>query len=139
MKISKKDLKVIGQDLNKRQPPKLADDVAQDMTLKQVIIALAPKLLRMKRRGITTDGMVAALKDNKVSIDGKTLNRYLNDYQAARKKKTAPAATANPKTIKSADGRDGLTPREENSSRQADHEVTTKPASYDGFSAIPCL
>ena len=126
MKISKKDLKAIGQDLGKRQPPKLADDVAQNMTLKQVIVALAPKLLRMKRRGITTDGVVAALKENKVSIDGKTLNRYLNDYQSTRKKKTVPNATANPKTGQSAHGKDGFTSKEETPSGQTSPQVATR-------------
>lgn len=83
------------------------------MSLKEVITTLAPKLLRMKRRKFTTDGMVAVLKENSISIDGRTLNRYLNDYQAARKKKTAPDATTNPKTFKSADAKDGFTPKEE--------------------------
>lgn len=127
MKISQKSLKAIGEDLDKRQPPKLAEDVDQDMSLKEVITALAPKLLRMKRRKFTTDGMVAVLKENNISIDGRTLNRYLNDYQAARKKKAAPDATANPKTFKSADARDGFTPKEKTPLGQTGPQVTVRP------------
>ena len=130
MNISKKDLKAIGQDLDKRQPPKLADDVAQDMTLKQVITALAPKLLRMKRRGITTDGMVVALKENKISIDGKTLNRYLSDYnqsKPSRQKKIVPDAASKPKTINSSDGKDCFTPKEETPSVQTAPKVAARP------------
>jgi len=126
MKISQKSLKAIGQDLDKRQPPKLAEDIDQDMSLKEVITALAPKLLRMKRRKFTTDGMVEVLKENSISIDGRTLNRYLSDYQVTRKKKTAPDATANPKTVKSTDGKDGFTSKEKMSLEQIGPRVTTK-------------
>jgi len=127
MKISMKDLKAIGENLEKRQPPKLADDMAQDMSLKQIISTLAPKLLRMKRQGFTTDGMVAALKENKISIDGKTLNRYLNDCKAARKGMVSDAA-AKPKRAKSSDGKDGFTPGEEMPSEQSGSTVATMPA-----------
>lgn len=127
MKISIKDLKAIGKDLNKRQPPKMADHIDQDMSLKQIIAALAPNLLRMKRRGITTDGMVAALKENKVSIDGKTLNRYLSEYlppRPARKKKVVTDVAAKQETSNSPDDSEGFTPKEEMPSEQAGHQVT---------------
>lgn len=130
MKISINGLKAIGQDLNKRQPPKLADHIDQDMTLKQIIAALAPNLLRMKRRGITTDGMVAALKENKVSIDGKTLNRYLSEFlppKPPRKKKVVPDAATNQETTNSSDESDGFTPKEEPPSEQNGPQVTEKP------------
>jgi len=127
MKISMKDLKAIGENLEKRQPPKLADDIAQDMSLKQIITTLAPKLLRMKRQGFTTDGIVSALKENKISIDGKTLNRYLNDYKATRKG-AASDATAKPKTAKSSDGKDGFTPKEETPSQQSNPTATASPS-----------
>lgn len=126
MKISKNDLKAIGQDLDKRQPPQLAEDIDQDMSLKEVITTLAPKLLRMKRRKFTTDGMVEVLKENHINIDGKTLNRYLNDYQAVRKKKTAPNATANPKTGQSSDGKDGFTSKEKSPLEQTGHHVAAR-------------
>ena len=122
-----KDLKAIGENLEKRQPPKLADDIAQDMSLKQIITTLAPKLLRMKRQGFTTDGIVSALKENKISIDGKTLNRYLNDYKATRKG-AASDATAKPKTAKSSDGKDGFTPKEETPSQQSNPTATASPS-----------
>ena len=121
-----KDLKAIGENLEKRQPPKLADDIAQDMSLKQIISTLAPKLLRMKRQGFTTDGMVAALKENKISIDGKTLNRYLHDYKATRKG-TASDAAAKPKAAKSSDGKDGFTPEEKTPSKQSSPTVAAVP------------
>lgn len=98
--------------------------------MKQVIAALAPKLLRMKRRGITTDGMVVALKENKISIDGKTLNRYLSDYNQSkplRKKKIVSDTTAKPKAINSSDGKDSFTPKEETPSGQAAPKVATRP------------
>ena len=126
MKISKNDLKAIGQDLDKRQPPKLDEDIDQDMSLKEVITTLAPKLLRMKRRKFTTDGIVEVLKENHINIDGRTLNRYLNDYQAARKKKTVQDATVKPKTIKSTDGKDGFTSKEKMPSGQTGHHVAAR-------------
>jgi len=132
MKISMKDLKAIGENLDKCQPPKLADDIAQDMSLKQIITNLAPKLLRMKRQGFTTDGIVSALKENKISIDGKTLNRYLNDYKVNRKG-TGSDATAKPKLAKPADGKDSLTPKEETPSRQSSSPVTAPPAPAEKF------
>jgi len=126
MKISKSDLKAIGQDLDKRQPPKLADDIDQDMSLKEIITTLAPKLLRIKRRKFTTDGMVEVLKENHINIDGRTLNRYLNDFQAARKKKTVQDATVKPKPIKSIDGKDGFTSKEKMPSGQTGLQVAAR-------------
>ena len=129
MKISRKDLKAIGKTLDKRQPLKLADDIAQDLSLKEIVTSLAPQLASMKRRGFTTDEMVTALKENKISIDGKTLNRYLNDYRATGQEPVSDAA-AKPKKAKSPRGKDGSTPGEETPSDQSDPAVATAPAPF---------
>lgn len=126
MKISMKDLKAIGKNLDKRQPPRLAENIAQDLSLKEIVTTLAPSLLQMKNRGITTDGMVAALKDNKINIDGKTLNRYLNDYKASRKE-SVPDEAAKPATAESSARKDGFTPKEETPSEQPGPQVTARP------------
>ena len=119
-------MKAIGDDLDKRQPPQLADDIDQDMSLKEIVTSLAPRLLNMKRRGFTTDGMVAVLKESKINIDGKTLNRYLNTYKATGKKPVSDAA-AKPKRVKSSRKKDGSTPGEETLSEQPDHAVEINP------------
>ena len=80
MKISAKDLKDIGNALDKRKPPRLNEELDRDMSLKEIIMALAPKLNRMKHRGFTTTDMVVALKESQININGRTLNRYLNEY-----------------------------------------------------------
>ena len=120
-------MKAIGENLDKRQPPKLADDIAQDMSLKDIIMSLAPQLLHMKRRGFTTDEIVAVLKENKISIDGKTLNRYLNAYKATGKEADSDVP-AKPKRAKSLHAKDGSAPGEDTPSEQPGHAVETMPA-----------
>lgn len=131
MEISKKDLKAIGEDLGKRKAPKLPDDVAREMSIKEIIMSLAPKLLGMKRRKFTTAQIVAALKENRIIIDGATLNRYLSEYQESKKKKTDPdtqgTLTAKPKIVKSDNGRDVFTPKEEAPMGQLPPKALTKP------------
>ena len=80
----------------------------------------------MKRQGFTTDGMLSALKENKISIDGKTINRYLNDYKATRKGAGSDTTTKS-KTVKSSDGKDSLTPKEETPSQRSNPTVTAPP------------
>ena len=120
-------MNTIGKNLDKRRPPKMADHIAQDMSLKEIIITLAPKLISMKRRGFATDEIAAVLLESKISIDGKTLNRYLNEFKAIEKGEV-PGATAKPKRAKATDGKDGFTPGEEMPSEQPNQEIATEAA-----------
>ena len=120
-------MNAIGKNLDKRQPPKLADHVPQDLSLKEIIITLAPRLISMKRRGFTTDEIAAVLLESKISIDGKTLNRYLNEFKAIEKE-SIPVAAEKPKRAKSANRKDGFTPGEETPSEQPNHEAETEAA-----------
>ena len=118
-------MNAIGKNLDKRRPPKMDDHVPQDMSLKEIIITLAPKLISMKRRGFATDEIAAVLLESKISIDGKTLNRYLNEFKAIEKE-SVPGAAAKPKKAKSANGKDIFTPGEETPSGQPNREVETE-------------
>ena len=90
MSITLKDLKAIKADLTKRKPPKPLLDASRDLTTKEIIMALASELIRMKAKGFATQDLVDILKDHKVSVKGATLNRYLAEYQAGKKPITPP-------------------------------------------------
>ncbi len=111
MEISKRDLKAIGEDLGKHKAPKLPDDVAREMSIKEIIMSLAPKLLGMKRRKFTTALIVGALNEDRISIDGATLNRYLSEYQKSKGKKANPETTVKQKAVKPDTRRDDFTPK----------------------------
>jgi len=77
MSITTKDIKTIKADLAKRRKARLAVTDDQDLSVKEVILRVAPELRRMKKRGFATAEMIEALKENGLHIKGATLNRYL--------------------------------------------------------------
>lgn len=81
MSITPKDLKAIKGDLAKRRPTQLATDGSRTMSTKEIIVALAPELNKMKSRGFTTQEVVDALAAHQINIKGATLNRYLNELK----------------------------------------------------------
>jgi len=83
MSITMKDLKAIKADLAKRKPPKPVLNANRDLTSKEIIMALAPDLAKLKSKGFTSQGLVDILKEHKISIKGATLNRYLAEHKTS--------------------------------------------------------
>lgn len=83
MSITLKNLKAIKSDLAKRKPTKSVLDTNRALTTKEIIMALAPDLIKMKSRGFATQDLVNVLKEHKISVKGATLNRYLSEHQTA--------------------------------------------------------
>ena len=92
MSITMHDLKAIKSDLAKRKPPKPVLDVNRNLTTKEIIMALAPDLVKSKSKGYSTQNLVGILKEYQVDIKGATLNRYLNEYQSKKKPNSPPEA-----------------------------------------------
>ena len=77
--------------LKKLKPatPELAK-ADHDLRAKDVIMQLAPDLLKMRDKGIVTADMLGALRQRGVLVKAGTLTRYLNIYQKEHKGKTPP-------------------------------------------------
>ncbi len=79
MAITMKDVKAIKSDLAKLKPAKLIPPPDQELTNKEIILALAPELNRMKKRGFATDEILKLLKERSINVSASTMNRYLNE------------------------------------------------------------
>ena len=89
MAITQEQVKAIRQELNSMKPD-AATMGNQELTVKQTIIALAPTLERMKKRGFELAEIVSRLHDKGIEIKPQTLAKYLAEarrQQEARKSK----------------------------------------------------
>ncbi len=85
MAITQEQVKAIRQELNSMKPD-AATMGNQELTVKQTIIALAPTLERMKKRGFELAEIVSRLHDKGIDVKPQTLAKYLAE---ARREKDA--------------------------------------------------
>ena len=85
MAITQEEVKAIRQELNSLKPD-AATTGNQELTVKQTIIALAPTLERMKKRGFELPEIVDKLHDKGIEVEAQTLAKYL--AEARRQKET---------------------------------------------------
>lgn len=85
MAITHEQIKTIRQELNKMKPD-TATAGNTELTVKQTIMALAPTLERMKKRGFELTEIVAKLHDKGIEVKPQTLAKYLAE---ARRQKDA--------------------------------------------------
>lgn len=93
MAITQEQVKDIRQELNSMRP-EAATMGNQELTVKQTIMALAPTLERMKKRGFELAEIVAKLHDKGIEVKPQTLAKYLAEarrQQEARKNKRLAA------------------------------------------------
>ena len=98
--FTQEDVKAIRAALKKLKPATPARAKAEhDLRAKDVIMQLAPDLLKMRDKGIATADMLGALRQRGVLVKAGTLTRYLNLYQKEHvgKNPPAPAPDAVPK------------------------------------------
>ncbi len=108
------------------------------MTVKQTIMALAPTLERMKKRGFELAEIVSRLHDKGIEIKTQTLAKYLAEarrQKEARKTKrqaASPHCSAPGTACRNAGPRAADTPPEQkNNSLAQEQGASRKPAKWD--------
>lgn len=86
MSITTTQVKEIGQELAKMKHPKVTLDGNRSLTVKEAIIALAPKLERLKKRGFDSQQLVELLHERGIDVKPPTLTKYLNEYRRGKQK-----------------------------------------------------
>lgn len=97
--ITASRLKEIRLELAKLKPVKVTLDGNRSMTVKEAILALAPTLERMKKRGFDTQEIAEKLHGKGIEVKPPTLAKYLNEFRRGKDKKTdtpPPPAKATP-------------------------------------------
>ena len=97
--ITASRLKEIRLELAKLKPVKVTLDGNRSMTVKEAILALAPTLERMKKRGFDTQEIAEKLHEKGIEVKPPTLAKYLNEFRRGKDKKTdtpPPPAKATP-------------------------------------------
>ena len=96
--ITASRLKEIRLELAKLKPVKVTLDGNRSMTVKEAILALAPTLERMKKRGFDTQEIAEKLHEKGIEVKPPTLAKYLNEFRRGKDKKKdtppPPAKTA---------------------------------------------
>ena len=89
--ITASRLKEIRLELAKLKPVKVTLDGNRSMTVKEAILALAPTLERMKKRGFDTQEIAEKLHEKGIEVKPPTLAKYLNEFRRGKgKKKDTP-------------------------------------------------
>ncbi len=100
MTMTASQIKSIGQELNKLRPKKIRVDGNRILTLKEAILALAPAILRLKKRNFELPEIVELLQEKGIEIKLGTLSRYLSEFQRAEDKKADAKADKKAKAVK---------------------------------------
>lgn len=100
MNITAAQVKEIRQELAKVKPVKVTLDGNRSMTVKDAILALAPTLERMKKRGFDTQEIVEKLHEKGIEVKPPTLAKYLTEFRRGKvgKKDTPPPPAQTEKT-----------------------------------------
>ena len=97
--FTQEDVKAIRAALKKLKPATpMRAKANHDLRAKDVIMQLAPDLLKMRDKGIATTDMLDVLRQHRVLVKAGTLTRYLNLYQKEHEGKNplTPAPDAVP-------------------------------------------
>ncbi|MCX4310765.1 MAG: hypothetical protein OSJ28_10850 [Desulfovibrio sp.] len=95
MAITHEQIKTIRQELNSLKPD-TATAGNSELTVKQTIIALAPTLERMKKRGFELTEIVAKLHDKGIEVKPQTLAKYLAEARRQKDARKNKRQAANP-------------------------------------------
>ena len=66
------------------------------MSVKEAVVALAPTLERMKKRGFDTQEIVQKLHEKGIAVKAPTLAKYLAEFRRQRERKPDRAAPPKP-------------------------------------------
>jgi hypothetical protein len=87
MSISTAQVKEIRLELAKLRPAKIALDGKRSLSVKEAVLALAPTLERMKKRGFDIQEIAAKLHEKGIELKPPTLAKYLNEFRRKRGRK----------------------------------------------------
>ena len=88
MNITAAQVKEIRLELAKLKPVKVTLDGNRNMTVKEAILALAPTLERMKKRGFDAQEIAEKLHEKGIDVKPPTLAKYLNEFRRGKDRKT---------------------------------------------------
>lgn len=96
MAITAEQVKTIRQELNSLKPSSVTLDGNAEMSVKQIIMALADTLERMKKRGFEMPEIVQKLHEKGIEIRPQTLAKYLAEARRQKDARKAKRQAANP-------------------------------------------
>ena len=96
MAITQEQVKAIREELNSLKPETAAVSGNGELTIKQTIMALAPTLERMKKRGFELTEIVSLLHDKGIEVKPQTLAKYLAEARRQKESRKAKRQPASP-------------------------------------------
>ena len=96
MAITQEQIKTIRQELNSLKPETAAVSGNGELTVKQTIMALAPTLERMKKRGFELAEIVSRIQEKGIEVKPQTLAKYLTEARRQKESRKAKRQAANP-------------------------------------------
>ncbi|MDE5832236.1 MAG: hypothetical protein K2H64_04505 [Desulfovibrio sp.] len=96
MAITQEQVKAIRQELNSLKPEAAALSGNGELTVKQTIMALAPTLERMKKRGFELPEIVSRLHEKGIEVKPQTLAKYLAEARRQKEARKAKRQAATP-------------------------------------------
>ena len=96
MAITQEQVKIIRQELNSLKPETAAVSGNTELTVKQTIIALAPTLERMKKRGFELAEIADKLHNKGIEIKPQTLAKYLAEAKRQKEARKTKRQAASP-------------------------------------------
>ena len=116
MAITAEQVKSIRQELDKLRPAStLAGN--RELSIKQPILALAPALERMKKRGFEVPEIIAKLAEKGIEVRPQTLTTYLaearrqTDTRKIKRQASSPHCSSPKEACRNAGPKDADTPR----------------------------
>ena len=96
MSITQEQVKALKEELNSLKPKTAAVAGNGELTVKQTIMALAPTLERMKKRGFELPEIVSRLHEKGIEVKPQTLAKYLAEARRQKENRKAKRQPANP-------------------------------------------
>jgi hypothetical protein len=81
MNITTAQVKEIRTEFAKLKPEKITLDGNRSLTVKEAVLALAPTLERMRKRGFDTRELVEKLHGKGIAVTPPTLAKYLSEFR----------------------------------------------------------
>lgn len=88
MSITKTQVKEIRLEFAKLKPVKVTLDGNRSLTVKEAVLALAPTLERMKKRGFDIQEIAEKLREKEIEVKPATLTKYLSESRRGKDRKT---------------------------------------------------
>lgn len=86
MKYTMQQINASLKRISQLKPLKPSRNCKRDLSLRETIIYMAPKLLEKKNAGVSIGQLVAELANEQIVISTPTLSSYLNRYQKMQQK-----------------------------------------------------